>query len=1172
MPLPATVDASLNFSVLKGSQHGPFEAYIPGQTQTSAGGVSSVGNITANTKAAWSFVAASNVQLTGIRLSAGENGTIADTFYVTIHDDASGSPGTLLGTSNALGTGAFTAVGLLDQFTFSTPISLTSGSTYWYVVQRTGAIDASNYLSVSHSSSSVVAGIGRKVWNGSTWSSLIETADGAYTLLQTGIFILAVDTTNRHIEMWRSVDGGNTWAESDSVDHKLINNTSGFAPLHFWSQRQTADIVRVWWFNYSGNGFVNTATFTLSTESWGTSASSSGVMHNSDGVHVTGPDSLFLAAYRSNATHVHLIQGATESIMGTAYRRVSYAVGTAAFATVSGTGAQTHFDIRSIAVDAADRTYFFYGELGGTPASNGIRCKVLTSAGVLGSAVMALAQGNVYSAGNYPHTNAVVIDDTTDKVAIGIINTSGDLQLAYSNVADAPSFSATTITTTNDPEYTNANAGALALDGLTIHAFWPPDVTQDIYRDQGTTAGGFTGNVEFKDAVTVNGISIGKITDAIGVLYLDGSTLTYDKHSLAAPATPIAGSDSLSTDMAEVVTSLNVDLPLADSLATDLSESAALLVRIAVAESLTTDLAEEGSIAGAVVPKAGSDSLTPALDEVAALAARGAPSEPITTDLSEAAALAVDLPTVESIAPQLDETTAILVDLAASETLAPDTSETANLIGRLSLADSLAPTTTEVGSIRQATSDTLDLSGWAETAALETASSSAESIAPTLSETGAVAAEIAYAESIEPTLAESATVTSPLALADSVSPLLEESAALLARPAAADSIAPDTGEVAAVEEVPSDGVIEGGDALVVTLSEAAALRVSLPLAESLSTDLAEATAEEALLTAADTLAPTLSDTAVLAVDLPTADTLAPSLSESAALAADLPAAESIAPLTSEAAALTGRIAASDSVAPATSETASGVVRAPAAETIAPTLTESAAANADLAAAESIAPLLTEATLLLLRKAASESIAPTLSESAAVDELDTTVYLNGSDTLAPTLSETASVLVRISQAEELAVTFTENATAFVAVAASDAVSPDTTEGAALLAAIPASDTASPNLVEEATSGAGLLLSEFLIVEVSEAYTASGTLTATETLGLDLAEVAIRFTVQPVSEYYPAGQEEDGLLHAGELFALLPGGSSQAESLLPAGEAESLLPSGGTPRSLLRAGQE
>jgi ribosomal protein S26 len=537
MPLPATVDASLNFSVLKGSQHGPFEQYLSAQTATSAGSVSAIGNVSSNTKGAWNFVAASSFELTGIRLSLGETGTITDTFYVTIHSDSSGSPGTLLGTSNALGTGSFGGVGIADQFTFSTPISLTSGSTYWYVVQRTGSLDTSNYLSVSHAASGSIANIGRKVWNGSAWSSLLESAEGAYTLLQTGIFILAVDTTNRHIEMWRSVDGGNTWSESDSVDHKLVNNTSGFAPLHFWSQRQSADIVRVWWFNYSGNGFVNTATFTLSTESWGTSASTSGVMHNSDGVHVTGPDSLFLAAYRSNATHVHLIQGATESIMGTAYRRVSYAVGSAAFATVSGTGAQTHFDIRSIAVDAADRTYFFYGELGGTPASNGIRCKVLTSAGVLGSAVMALAQGNTYSAGNYPHTNAVIIDDTTDKVAIGIIDTNGDLQLSYANVADAPSFSATSITSTNDPEYTNSNAGALALNGLTIYAFWPNDADQDIYRDEGTISGGFTTDVEYKDAVTVNGISIGKITDAIGVLYLDGSTVKYDKHSLVAGPT-----------------------------------------------------------------------------------------------------------------------------------------------------------------------------------------------------------------------------------------------------------------------------------------------------------------------------------------------------------------------------------------------------------------------------------------------------------------------------------------------------------------------------------------------------------------------------------------------------------------------------------------------------------
>lgn len=116
-------------------------------------------------------------------------------------------------------------------------------------------------------------------------------------------------------------------------------------------------------------------------------------------------------------------------------------------------------------------------------------------------------------------------------ITVPYVDSNGDLREATATTAQNPSWSTAAVATTNGPEYTNANPGALALNGSTLHRFWPDDSTQDIWRNSSIDGT----ETEWKDAITCNGISIGMITGGIGVLYDDGGTIKYDLLSISAP-------------------------------------------------------------------------------------------------------------------------------------------------------------------------------------------------------------------------------------------------------------------------------------------------------------------------------------------------------------------------------------------------------------------------------------------------------------------------------------------------------------------------------------------------------------------------------------------------------------------------------------------------------------
>src|SRR3990167_2404058 len=85
-----------------------------------------------------------------IKLYLYKTGSPTDNVYLTIRTDSSGLPsGTILGTSGTIAGSSIATVGTEYTFTFTTPVLLSSGVTYHFVISRDGARDTANYYRIN---------------------------------------------------------------------------------------------------------------------------------------------------------------------------------------------------------------------------------------------------------------------------------------------------------------------------------------------------------------------------------------------------------------------------------------------------------------------------------------------------------------------------------------------------------------------------------------------------------------------------------------------------------------------------------------------------------------------------------------------------------------------------------------------------------------------------------------------------------------------------------------------------------------------------------------------------------------------------------------------------------------------------------------------------------------
>jgi hypothetical protein len=115
---------------------------------------------------AQSFVATDTLPMREISIMAAVIGTPSDTLRVALHANNAGQPGAQLAQSTLAAAALPNEEPAWTTFTFSPLVNLTSGTTYWIVVERTGSLSATDYYSIKTTPSASGTCL---AWNGSAW-------------------------------------------------------------------------------------------------------------------------------------------------------------------------------------------------------------------------------------------------------------------------------------------------------------------------------------------------------------------------------------------------------------------------------------------------------------------------------------------------------------------------------------------------------------------------------------------------------------------------------------------------------------------------------------------------------------------------------------------------------------------------------------------------------------------------------------------------------------------------------------------------------------------------------------------------------------------------------------------------------------------------------------------
>jgi hypothetical protein len=231
-------------------------------------------------KQAQSFLTTSTYSASGVVLNLIQNGTPSDNWFVTIEADSSGSPsGTPLATSQNINASTDVAGANKNVlFTFASPPSLTNATTYWIVLNRSGATDGTNQLRWALNDSGVsgvsYASGGIKYFSGS-WTDPGSQYDNYFIVLKTTKAVYQV-TQDAELHMWQSTNDGTSWSELDAGNGPTVNSsTKPFSACHRWDCRGSGPtsqmgVQGIWCGYFSNTNTGRVRRFDLATGLWAT--------------------------------------------------------------------------------------------------------------------------------------------------------------------------------------------------------------------------------------------------------------------------------------------------------------------------------------------------------------------------------------------------------------------------------------------------------------------------------------------------------------------------------------------------------------------------------------------------------------------------------------------------------------------------------------------------------------------------------------------------------------------------------------------------------------------------------------------------------------------------------------------------------------------------------------
>jgi hypothetical protein len=361
------------------------------------------------------------------------------------------------------------------------------------------------------------------------------------------------DKTNNRLRVYKSTDGGQTWAEQDSGT--TVSFFGSVPNYKTYTTQAIGSLLYTWYLTGGTGSTLEHRAFDMSTNTWGISlwtlTLATAITSAGSGSTLRAP---IMATRRGDGSSVIVVNGAAETLMGTTYTRAKlYTVtsaGTASgpFDVIGSTnsplsnalpGTQGHIDVRAILLDSSDRAYIFLTDTATSPIP--IKTRVLTSSNTFTAAAISITgatvpSGSAYTAGlpcRYTPAGGV------ESIALPFLFSTGNwlyvCQAPAAGADVAANWTSVQASNTVIADVQNGNNLVLSDGGTKRWVWWQRTSTGDIYYTNDAGMGIWTPETLWKStgSVLIQGISAALITGAIGIIYNEhvGTTNTpkYDR-------------------------------------------------------------------------------------------------------------------------------------------------------------------------------------------------------------------------------------------------------------------------------------------------------------------------------------------------------------------------------------------------------------------------------------------------------------------------------------------------------------------------------------------------------------------------------------------------------------------------------------------------------------------
>src|SRR5574338_128603 len=228
-----------------------------------SGSSSSVGAGGFTSKGAQSFISDTTFDASLLRLALTKFGAPADNVVISITDDnGSGAPGSTVYWTTSV-AGSTIRNNWLD-LVLSPAVTITSGTKYWVVVERSGANDGSNYYNWQFGGNTINGG--PNTYGGGWGSENTSGNDRSIQLHQATPIAIYQVVQDTKLHVLKSTDDGATWSEQDSANAPSVTNAT--YPFDVSDTRFGPYLITA---RFTAANTVAVRVFDMQTDTWRTS-------------------------------------------------------------------------------------------------------------------------------------------------------------------------------------------------------------------------------------------------------------------------------------------------------------------------------------------------------------------------------------------------------------------------------------------------------------------------------------------------------------------------------------------------------------------------------------------------------------------------------------------------------------------------------------------------------------------------------------------------------------------------------------------------------------------------------------------------------------------------------------------------------------------------------------